>query len=435
MKKLYLECTSGISGDMTVAALFDLGVDIKVLQKALESLPLEGYRIDIKRVQKSGIDACDFHVVLEPQYENHDHDMQFLHGKIGHQPHEDAHSHNHQHQHQQAHGQEHSHEHRTLPGILHLIDHGDMTERAKTIAKKIFTILGEAEAKAHGKLLEEVHFHEVGAIDSIVDIVAVAVCVDALDVMDIVVPYLCEGQGVVRCQHGMMPIPVPAVLNIVEGYGISLKRMDVEGEFVTPTGAAIVAALSTEDTLPGKYKVTKTGIGAGKRMYERPSLMRAMLIESEDNATEFGYRLETNIDDCTGEALGFVMELLLEAGARDVNYIPAFMKKNRPAYLLNVVCFEEDIERLEAIIYQHTTTIGIRRIPFERSFLTRKLVSVQTEFGPCQVKVCQGPSGDKIYPEYESVTQICRTHFLSFQEVYSRIQIAAEHQLRDGDKQ
>lgn len=242
---LYLECYSGISGDMTVAALLDLGADREVLEKALKSLPVDGFEIKISKVKKSGLDVCDFSVILDKEHENHDHDMEYLHGKHEHTHehgeenhhghihlHEKSHSHSHVHLHEHSH----QHEHRTLTGILHIIDHADITPEAKKIAENIFTILAEAEAKAHGVELDEVHFHEVGAVDSIVDIVAVAVCLDNLNITDVVSTELYEGYGFVRCQHGVIPVPVPAVANIAEKHGLSLHITNIEGELVTPTG-------------------------------------------------------------------------------------------------------------------------------------------------------------------------------------------------------
>lgn len=212
--------------------------------------------------------------------------------------------------------------------------------------------------------LDQVHFHEVGAVDSIVDIVAAAVCIDNLAPDEVIVTGLSEGSGFVRCQHGMIPVPVPAVLNIVQAYGLTLVPTGIQGELVTPTGAAIVAAIRTKETLPASFKCTRTGLGAGKRTYERPSLLRAMMLETEENdEKDTIWKLECNIDDCTGEALGYCMGKLLRSGARDVHYIPVYMKKNRPAYQLDVICDDTTRETLENIIFAETTTIGHPPLP------------------------------------------------------------------------
>lgn len=329
---LYLECQAGISGDMMVAALLDLGADEQVLRNALESLPLDGFRIQIRRVKKAGLDVCDFDVQLDAAHENHDHDMTYLYGHLkmgqmqekngheyhhehthghehghhehehyeheaqedGHHEHEhyecegqkDGHPEHHHHGHEQEHhenghhehGHQH-HEHRGMKEITEIIQSAAITEHAKEIALRIFQIIAEAEAKAHGEPVEQVHFHEVGAVDSIVDIVAVAVCLDDLQITDVIVPYLCEGTGSVRCQHGILPVPVPAVVNIAMKNRIALKITNVTGELVTPTGAAIVAAIRTSEQLPELLRIRNVGLGAGKRTYPVPGILRAILLD------------------------------------------------------------------------------------------------------------------------------------------------------------
>lgn len=435
-KTLYLECNSGISGDMTVAALLDLGAQEAVLKKVLDSMPLSGFEILIRRVKKAGLDVCDFDVKLAEEYENHDHDMEYLYGHMhshgeypehmhnhGEHP-EHAHSHGehsehmhnhgghfeHAHSHDGNHAHTHSHQHRGLPQIQEIIRKTDMTERACTIALGIFDILAQAEAKAHGVNIQDVHFHEVGAVDSIVDIVATAVCLDNLDITSVIIPCLCEGRGTVRCQHGILPIPVPAVANIVQANGLKLQQTEVFGELVTPTGAAIAAAIQTGEKLPERFRILKTGMGAGKRTYERPGILRAMLIEPEtEDKEDFIYKLETNIDDCTGEILGYLMERLFECGARDVFYTPVYMKKNRPAFQLTIICDKEQVKILEDIIFQETTTIGIRRIRMERRILERETEAVDLSIGKLEVKKCILPNGEvRMYPEYEAAAKLAR---------------------------
>ena len=452
-KTLYLECYSGISGDMTVAALLDLGADRSVLDRVLKSLKVSGFETKISRVVKSGIDACDFDVVLDKEHENHDHDMEYLHGHHhkGHEnnhfydhnhAHEDEAEHFHSHEHNHAHGagsaqDRHHHEHRGIKEITYIIEHSAMTENAKKIALRIFEILAEAESKAHNVPVDQVHFHEVGAVDSIVDIVSVAVCLDNLDVTEVIVPVLCEGRGTVRCQHGILPIPVPAVANIVSANHLHLKMTEVEGELVTPTGAAIVAAVKTKDKLPETFEIQKIGIGAGKRQYECPGILRAMFIsESTEQAKgrnpkaenqetkDTIIKMETNIDDCSGEVLGFVMERLMKAGARDVHYVPVFMKKNRPAWVLNVICKEEDMETLQNIIFEETTTIGIRYSRMERTILPRETRTLPTPWGEVLAKVCTLNGKEQLYPEYESVAQLSREKEIPFTEIYRYIVLA-----------
>ena len=428
-KSLYLECYSGISGDMTVAALLDLGADQRVLEEVLGSLPVQGFEIKVSRVKKSGIDACDFDVILDKEIDGHDHDMEYLHGQ-GHEDgtrhgqgheHEQEHEDEPSHEHSHGHSHEMSHHHRGMKEIRQIIEASKMTDRARKTALAIFEILAEAEAKAHNVPVEEVHFHEVGAVDSIVDILSVAVCLDNLGITEVIVPVLYEGTGTIRCQHGILPVPVPAVANIVQQCGLELKITPVSGELVTPTGAAIVAAVRTSCKLPENFTIEKTGMGAGKRNYECPGILRAMLINTEVSDSDHSdhiYKLETNIDDCSGEILGFVMERLFEAGARDVHYTPVYMKKNRPAWLLTVICKEEDIQGMEALIFAETTSIGIRRVRMERTILPRKKIKVMIPFGEVEVKIC-GPEGaQKCYPEYESLAKICRKTGISYSEAY-----------------
>lgn len=500
-KILYLECASGISGDMTVAALLDLGADRAVLENALESLPLSGYSIEIKDVYKSGIRACDFNVILDAEYENHDHDMEYLHGhihsegmhthttgsdtvythshcasahmneKVAHAYAADAdsvHTHSHctsvhsdgtgAHAHAAGAKAVHTHSSRNLQDITEIIRAGHLTENASGLAIRIFEILAQAEARVHGKPIDEVHFHEVGAVDSIVDIVAAAVCLDNLHPDQIVVSALTEGCGQIRCQHGLIPVPVPAVTAISEQEGLVLRLTDIQGELVTPTGAAIAAAVRSGKKLPKQFQIRKIGLGAGKRNYATAGILRAMLIEAVNERTSSSDKvigktypsgdtvndgtspsgdndtilvLETNIDDCTGEALAFTMQQLMAAGALDSFYIPVYMKKNRPAWLLKTICHQEDRKVLESIIFQNTTTIGIRRQVMQRSKLNRRIVSVVTPWGTADIKCCDYDGSDstrRFYPENDSVSRLAAENGIGFAELYGLLQsYAREH--------
>lgn len=341
-KILYLDAASGISGDMTVAALLDLGADQKVLEKVLESIPVGGFRIKVSRVRKASLDCCDFAVQMAPELENHDHDMAYLfpdrQGQDGSQQHagEQGHAGEQEHLRDPDHAGGTAHVHRTFSEVCDILSEVRMTDHARALAEKIFRILAEAEAAAHGVSPEKVHFHEVGAVDSIVDITAAAVCLDNLGITEAVIPFLYEGTGTVRTQHGILPVPVPAVVHIAEKYHLPLSVGADKGEYVTPTGAAIAAAIVTSFHLPEKFRILKTGTGAGKREYERPGILRAFLIDTEkidtekkdlaEEYTDSVWKLECNIDDSTGEALGYAMERLFAAGARDVHYHPVFMK-------------------------------------------------------------------------------------------------------------
>ena len=415
-KIFYFDCSSGISGDMTVAALLDLGADREVLEKMIASLQkqgIEGFQVKISRVKKSGMDACDFSVLLDEIHENHDHDMAWLHGK---QPTENNG--------ETVHLHHIHHTHRSLSDILYIIDHADMTQNARKLAVRMFTILAEAEAKAHGVKPDEVHFHEVGAVDSIVDILSVAVCADDLGMDSAVIPWLHEGEGMIRCQHGMIPVPVPAVTAIVQSFGLKLRPAGIEGELVTPTGAAIAACFITSDRLPQAYRIIRCGIGAGKREYGLPGILRIMLLEDQDSSDDTIIKLETDIDDCSGEALGYCMDQLFAAGARDVHFLPVFMKKNRPGYQLQVICTNRQAPQLENIIFRETTTIGIRRIAVERTVMTRKIKTVSTPWGDVRAKECEMDGIIKVYPEYEDVAAICRREDLPFEKTFRIISAA-----------
>lgn len=435
-RQFYFDCSSGISGDMTVAALLDLGADQAVLYRMLDSLCVEGFQVSISRVKKSGIEACDFAVKLDPVHENHDHDMSWLHGTYGLQQHHTEPQHPTELQHhtdrhhpanqqQTGAGSAHHHEHRSLGDILEIIARADMTEHARELAVRMFTILAEAEGKVHGVPADQVHFHEVGAVDSIVDILSVAVCADNLGMDRAVIPWLHEGEGMIRCQHGLIPVPVPAVTAIAEAYGLWLRPAGIEGELVTPTGAAIAACFASGEKLMPTYRILRSGTGAGKREYGLPGILRIMLLEDDSisDDEEAIVKLETDIDDCSGEALGYCMEQLFAAGARDVHYLPIYMKKNRPGYQLQVICTRAQVTRLEEIIFRETTTIGIRRIPVERTVMERKLVQVSTPWGKVRAKVCEKGKVRKVYPEYEDVADLCRKQNLPFDETFRRISV------------
>ncbi len=338
MKSLYIETTSGISGDMTVAALLDAGADETALMNVLYQINAGGFEVNISQVKKSGLVCKDFDVVLDEVHDGHDHDMEYLYGHI-HEKHDGiiysdndhSHDHNHSnnhdntcdcnyshtheldthhHDHTESHIHEtgthhdyaginshegdphhhnhfstHTHTHRGMAEINAILDDLIMTEEARSITDSIFAILAQAESQAHGVPVDQVHFHEVGAIDSIVDIVATAVCLDNIKthfgIEKIIIPKLTEGQGSVRCQHGILPVPVPAVANIAASYNIPMEIIDVAGELVTPTGAAIVAAVTTDTQLPDKFTIEKIGMGAGKRDYGLAGFVRAMIIEAE----------------------------------------------------------------------------------------------------------------------------------------------------------
>lgn len=394
---LYLEGSSGISGDMTVAALLDLGASREKLDAVLHSLALQGFQYTVSRRKSHGLDGCDFNVCLQEEKRHHEHEH------------------------------DHHHEHRNLADVYAVIDRGTMSDNARDLAKKIFRIVAEAEAKAHGCPVADVHFHEVGAVDSIVDIVAASVLIDDLGIEECVIRGFCEGGGFVHCQHGDLPIPVPAVLNIAQEYRIALKPADVQGEMVTPTGIAIAAALRTSEVLPESFTVKKVGIGLGKRDFGRPNFLRAMLIDPTPDPEKI-LLLEANIDDSSGEAFAFAMEKLFESGARDVHFLPCFMKKNRPAYLLRVIVDQGHLAAVEETMFRTTTTIGLRKIPVERTCMEREMCHIALECGEIQLKRCTFGSLVRYYPEFESVKKVAEKSGLDFRTVYDTARREAEKQ-------
>ena len=427
-KTLYLDCQAGIAGDMLVAALLDLGGKpaLERLTQMLEKLSLEGFSVSVTRVKKAGIDCCDFDVKLDAAHENHDHDMAYLHG-LG----------------DTSHDHDHHHAHRGLAQVEQVIDAVPLSDRARGLARDAFRILARAEAKAHGLPIDQVHFHEVGAVDSIVDVLAAAFLFDDLDIERAIVPALTDGHGTIRCQHGVIPVPVPATLNICIAHGLPLSSSSVEGELVTPTGAALVAALEPEFSLPERYTIRAVGLGAGKRSYERPSILREMLIEeldarvgaaareprpslsAETQAPNCIVKLECDIDDCSPEVLAYAAERLREAGAREVHWLPIFCKKGRPAYQLQVIVEPSDVLRMEEIILSETTTIGIRRQQMERTCLPRAIESVETPWGDVLVKTVRLPDGTRrTTPEYEACAAIARDKGVALQTVMDTVREA-----------
>ena len=390
---LYLDGSCGISGDMTVAALLDLGADRAKLDAALAPLAAEGLTYDISRKASHGLAGCDFDVHL-PEHHHHE-------------------------------GEHHHHDHRRLADVKHVLGHLPMTDRARDIALRTFRIVAKAEAKAHGCPLEEVHFHEVGALDSIADIVGAAVLFDDLGVQDCVVTRLCEGTGTVVCAHGELPVPVPATLNVAQAHAIPLELTPVRGERVTPTGIALAAALRTRDALPAPFTVAKVGVGLGKRDIGAPNALRALLIRADEPA-ERVHVLEANLDDCTGEVLAAAAERLLALGARDVSLIPCAMKKGRPATIVQVLADEPLLPALTEALFRETTTIGVRSYPVTRTVMARGPVTLRTPIGDVAAKRCAHGTLVRVYPEYESVRAAAEKAGVPLPEAFALANAAAQ---------
>jgi uncharacterized protein (TIGR00299 family) protein len=382
-RTLYLDCFAGASGDMLVGAMLDCGLDFELLRSELLKLGVDGYELSLKRVDRSGISAAKFDVHLIAV----------------------AHSHEHHHNHGHSHGHHtHSH-HRALSEIKRIISSSNLSERVKGRAQTIFQRIGEAESKIHGIPIESVHFHEVGAIDSIVDIVGACVAFDALKIERIISSPLHVGSGTFNCAHGTYPVPGPATAELLKGAPIYSK--DVEGELVTPTGAAIITTLAESYGPAPMMRIEKIGYGAGTRDYPKfPNALRAIIGELEADADLTPTTvtvIEANIDDLNAQVFGYLMEKALAAGALDIFYTPAQMKKNRPGVLLTLLCKPADRERMCDLIFRETTTLGVRYRNEQREILTREFVTVETEYGPIRIKVSRAKDGRvmNVSPEFE----------------------------------
>ena len=351
MQTLYFDCSSGISGNMTLAALTEIIGDENYLIDELKKLNIDGYDIEMTKAVKNGITGTHVEVLFESENDEHHHSHEHSHGEEHIHSHEHCHGEEHTHSHEHSHeeGHTHNHIHRNLQDVNEIIDHSLLSNSVKDLSKRIFMRVAQAESKVHGKPLEEVHFHEVGAIDSIVDIIGTAILVDKIKPDRIVSSVVNDGHGFIHCAHGMMAVPVPATSEIFASSGVISRQIDIDTELVTPTGAAIIAELAESFELMPAGNVKKVAYGAGTKNLRIPNVLKVSLIETQDNSEDFVV-METNIDDTTGEILGYTMEQLFAAGALDAFYTPIFMKKNRPAYLLTVTCNKEDCDKLKAII-------------------------------------------------------------------------------------
>jgi uncharacterized protein (TIGR00299 family) protein len=313
-----------------------------------------------------------------------------------------------------------------MADIARLIDGSGITAGAKDLARRIFMRLAVAEAKIHGSTPEEVHFHEVGAVDSIIDIVGAAICMDILAPGKVYASVLHDGHGFVKCQHGLIPVPVPAVVEVLAARGVNIRQLDVEGELMTPTGAAIVAELAESFGPLPEMKLIKTGYGSGTKDFGIPNLLRVLWGETSDVDVDADAAtgqdtvtvIETNIDDSTPEILGYVMEKLLEAGARDVFFTPVYMKKCRPAVMLSVLCDEAKAAAMEHILFSETSTIGLRKHSVSRSCLPRQSITVSTPYGDVKAKETFYAGTSRISIEYDDARRLAQEKSVPLQKIY-----------------
>jgi uncharacterized protein (TIGR00299 family) protein len=402
---------------MCLGALIDLGLDASEVIGELNKLGVKGYDIEIKKTNKYSISGTDVKVSLnrtdDSVHKNSEENDQ--------KPQYQENAHNHRHDEKE----------RSLADIRNIIQASGISKKAKDLSIAIFTEIAEAEAAVHGKSVEEVHFHEVGAIDSIIDIVGTAICIDMLKVDKIYCSPVHEGKGFVNCRHGRLPVPAPAVLKMLEGSGIPIITEDIEAELVTPTGFGILKTVSESSSKMPEMLVECVGYGFGKTETGRLNALRVIMGSKKvDNAfegdAESGQEkirekvtlLETNIDDVTGEILGYTMEKLRKAGALDLWYTPIQMKKNRPAYMMTVLCKESDAEGLSDIMFRETSTIGIRIRETDRIALKREIITINTELGEIRAKLVTVQGLERIQPEYEDCIRLAEEKNLSLNKVY-----------------
>ena len=393
MKTLYFDCSSGISGNMALGALTEIVGDEKFLINELKKLNVDGYHIAISKSVKNGITGTYVDVKLE---------------------HEHHHDHHEEHHHEEHH---HHHEHRNLDDVNKIIDNSSLDEKVKDLAKRIFLRVAKAESKVHNKPLEEVHFHEVGAIDSIVDIVGTAILINKINPDKIISSIVNDGYGFIECAHGTMTVPVPATSEIFAASNVKFRQIDIDTELVTPTGAAIIAELADEFTTLPAIVTEKIGWGTGSKDLKIPNVLKVYYgeIEKENNDVVV---METNIDDCPGELLGYTQELLFQNGALDVFFTPIYMKKNRPAYRMTIACKKEDMAKLQKIIFRETTTIGIRYRYEYRNCLKREMTEIDTKYGKIKAKKVINDDEVYVYPEYESAKEVALKNSIPLKELY-----------------
>ncbi len=425
---LYYDCFSGISGDMNLGALIDLGVDKEYLLKELAKLNInDEFKIKINKDARKGISGTKVDVILKNSYE-HNHDHEHSH-ECGHgHGHENNHNHDHENNHNHEHGHNHNHHHhRNLININKIIDNSELNNNVKKISKDIFLEVAKAEGKVHNKPLEEVHFHEVGATDSIVDIVGAAICLDYLKVDKVLCSKVQVGSGFVKCAHGTMPVPAPATAEILKDIPM-VSSEEIPFEATTPTGAAIVASTVYKFTQNKNFHIEKVGYGiGGKDLSDIPNVLRIFLAENKeqegnDIEQEEALILECNIDDMNSEIYEYVINKLLYEGASDAYITPIIMKKTRPAAKLTVLCENKLENIMKEIMFKETTTLGIRKYSVEKSMLKRKVEKVNTIYGEVSVK--KSYLKDQVLnskPEYEDCKKIALENNISIKEVYEAV--------------
>jgi len=427
MNTLYLDLFSGVSGDMFLGAMLDLGLDPHLLETELAKLGLNGFHLHVSRQERGGITGTKFDVHLATGHP---------HPAAPHEPaheHEQSHDHPHPAQHHHHHGPEHHQPGRTFSDIRQLVAESPLSDWVQQKAVAVFQRVAEAEGQIHGQSPEAVHFHEVGALDSIVDIVGACVALEAMGHPRVLASGVIEGCGSVRCAHGVLPLPAPATLEILRARGVTISQCEEPHELITPTGAALLAEFAESFGPIQNLAVLRVGYGLGSRQNRtRPNLLRALLCESataqvHDWETDRIWILETNLDDINSELLGALVEKTLAAGALDIFYTPIQMKKNRPGLQVTVLCAEAEADRFSEMLLRETTAFGIRRSAADRRKLRREISTVPTPYGEIEVKL-GWLDGQLIQaaPEFE----VCRRQAMSAGVPLKVVYEAARHALR-----
>lgn len=422
MKTLYLECGMGAAGDMLTAALLELCPDRQAFLDRMNALGLPGVQVETEPAVKCGITGTHMKVTVNGEEEesldvhDHHHEHEHDHEHEHHHEHDHGHDHHHEHDHEHPHDHEHdhhghSHHHASMADIEAVIGKLEIPEKVKTDALAVYRLIAEAESKVHGHPVAEIHFHEVGTMDAVTDVVAVCLLMHELAPEQVVVSPVHVGSGYVRCAHGILPVPAPATALILTG--IPTYGGEIRGELCTPTGAALLKHFAARFGDRPLMTVQAVGYGMGKKDFERANCVRAFLGESGESGQDAVAKLECNLDDITGEDIGFTLEQLFKAGALDAYTQAIGMKKSRPGILLSVICRQEDADRLAAVIMKDTTTLGIRRQDMTRYILDRKTDTVHTAYGDVRVKHASGMGVSCCKPEYEDVARLAEENDVS----------------------
>lgn len=423
MKTLYLECAMGAAGDMLTAALLELTGDKQAFIDKMNALGLPGVSVAAEPAVKCGITGTHVTVTVDGVEEEagdaHEHEHHHDHDHHDHDhDHEHEHHHDHEHEHDHHHGH---HHHASVADIEALISGLAVSDRVKADAKAVYALIADAESRVHGRPVTEIHFHEVGTLDAVADVVGVCLLMEQLSPDQVIASPVHTGSGHVHCAHGILPVPAPATALILEG--IPSYGGQVRGELCTPTGAALLKHFASRFGDRPVMAVEAIGYGMGKKDFDQANCVRAFLGESEGER-ETVTRLECNLDDMTGEDLGFAMEQLFAAGARDVYTQSIGMKKNRPGVLLSVICLPQDADRLAAVMMKHTTTLGIRRQDLSRYVLDRREETVSTEYGPVRVKRASGMGAERVKAEYEDIAALAKELNLPLETVREAVRNA-----------